>query len=251
MSTARETAVSMRGQLTSPEDDFSVTVHDTTFPTEGFSDAESRLFESQFNQLLADLNSSTLTQVLSQRQNTIANVAAYAKQELDGKVFGGINAGDNEIGFSELRPGHILQSDDGTVRNDWYFDPSSDSQSSGPWYNWIGDPDSSGNGGSFSVNEDQVSVVVAFADQSDGQSVISGLDVQSWGRNMDMLPHDLNSARLRDNSTEVQMRELPTLIARDGNNIQAALRFDREVERQPRFFGVTFGLGSFLNSQDY
>jgi len=243
--------VEMQSQLTSPAEDFSVTVHDTTFPTEALSSQESRLFESQFNQLLADLDSSVFSQILSQRSNTIANVAAYAKQELDGKVFGGINAGDNEIGFSELRPGHIYEDDDGNRQNDWYFDPSTDSNSSGPWYNWIGNPDGSGSGSAYNVNEDQVSVVLAFTDQSNGQSVVSGLNVQQWGRNMDMLPHDLNSARLSDNDTGVQVRELPTLIARDGNDIQATLRFDRDAERQPRFFGVTFGLGSFLNSEDY
>ena len=243
MSVSDNRMVEMRSQLTSPEDDFSVTVHDTTFPTEGLSDQEARLFESQFNQLLADLDSSVLAKILSQRSNTIANVAAYAKQELDGKVFGGINAGDNEIGFSELRPGHIYNDSSGTRQNDWYYQPGSTG-----WSDWIGDGTS---GNNYSVNEDQVSVVLAFVDQDEGQSVVSGLNVQSWGRNMDMLPHDLNSSRVRDNDTDVQVRELPTLIARDGNNLHIRLRYDRDVERQPRLFGVTFGLGSFLNSEDY
>lgn len=240
---ARDMDVDITQQLQQPSSDFSVTVHDTTFPTEAFDQDEAEIFNSQLNQLIADLDSSVLTDILLRRQDIIANVAGYAKQELDGKIFGGINAGDNEVGFSELRPGHIYSDSSGTIQNDWYFQPGSTG-----WVDWVGDGTSANN---YTVNEDQVSVILAFVDQDPGQSVISGLNVQSWGRNMDMLPHDLNTLRLRDNDADLQVRELPTMIARDGNEIHTRLRADRDVERQPRYYGLTFGLGSFLNSEDY
>lgn len=226
-----------------PQDDFSVTVHDTTFPTESFSPDEAEIFQAQFDQLVSGLNSSVLQEILLNRQDIIANAAAFAKNDLDGKVFGGINAGDAEMGFSELRPGHIFNDSTGTRQNDWYFDPGTTG-----WVDWIGNGTS---GNNYDVSEDQVSVVLALADMDETQSVISGFNVQEWGRNMDMLPHDMNSLRFRDNDNELQVKELPTLMARDGNNIHARLRFDRNVERQPRLFGITFALGDFLNSEDY
>jgi len=227
-----------------PEDQFSVTVHDTTFPTEAFDADEAEIFQSQFEQLVTGLESSALREILMKRQEIIANAAAFAKQDIDGKVFGGINAGDAELGFSELRPGHIRSDpSDGSSQNDWFHTPSGTG-----WRDWIGDGSSEKN---YDVSENQVSVVLAFVDQSSGESPISGLNTQEWGRNMDMLPHDLSSLRLRDNDSDLQIRELPTMIAREGNTIHTRLRYDRVVQRQPRYFGVTFGTGEFLNAEDY
>jgi hypothetical protein len=243
MSARTNMMVDLTSKLTAPDSDFTVTVHDTTFPAEAFSQDEAEVFNSQFNQLIASVNSSTLSNILVNRQDVIANAAAYAKQELDGKVFGGINAGDNEVGFSMLRPGHIRADPaNGNAVNDWEYQPGSTG-----WSDWIGD----GSSNNYQVNEDQVSVVLAFVDQDPGTSAISGLNIDQWGRNMDMLPHDLNGLRVRDNDTEVQVKELPTMIARDGNDIYARLRYDSDVERQPRLYGITFGLGSFLNTEDY
>lgn len=239
---ARQTMLDMTGTLTNPGGNFEVTVHDGEFPTLSFTDSEASLFETQFNDLIADFDSSLLTQMFSQRQEAVAKAATFAKQEIDGKVFGGINAGDNEIGFDVLRPGQIrAEPGTGDPINDWYYEPSSSG-----WNDWIGDD----SGNAYNVGEDQVTVVLGFIDQ-DVSTEISGLDVQQFGRNMDMLPHDLNDARLMDNETEQMATNLPTLIAQDNDSIHIQLRHDRVQESQPRLVGVTFGLGAFLNTQDY
>lgn len=243
MSNARNRVVNVASTLTNPGGNFELTVHDGEFPTQAFTDNEANLFESQFNDLLSDLDSSILTQVLSQRQEVIGKAAAFAKQEIDGKVFGGINAGDNEIGFDMLRPGQIrADPSSGNAENDWYFQPGSTG-----WNDWIGDGSSANN---YLVGEDQVTVVFGFVDQ-DVSTEISGLNVQQFGRNMDMLPHDLNDARLMDNENELQYQSLPTLMAQDNDEIHIQLRHDRDTESQPRLLGVTFGLGAFLNTPDY
>lgn len=229
--------------LTNPGGNFEVTVHDDEFPTQAFTDSEATLFETQFNDLIADMDSSVITNVLVQRQEAIAKAATFAKQEIDGKVFGGVNAGDNQIGFDILRPGQIRADPaNGNPVNDWYFDPSSTG-----WNDWIGDGTAAHN---YSVGEDQVTVVLGFIDQ-DVSTEVSGLNVQQFGRNMDMLPHDLNDARLMDNKNEIMMQNLPTLIAQDNDDIHIRLRHDRQKESQPRLLGITFGLGAFLNNQDY
>lgn len=228
--------------LRSPPGTFEVSVHDKTFATESFTQTESDLFATQFNSLIAGLDSSQVQQILASRSDTIAQAATYAKKELDGKVFGGINAGDNEVGFSILRPGQIRADPaTGDAENDWYYDPSGTG-----WQNWIGNDGAN----DYSMTEDQVNVVFGFMDQ-DVDTPVSGLNVETFGRNMDMLPQDLNDMRLRDNDTEQQVQELPTLIASDNDDIHCRLRYDRDVESQPRFLGVSFGLGAFLNEEDY
>lgn len=235
-------SLNLMDTLQNPGGNFELAVHDDEFPTEAFNTGEAELLERQLNALFADMDSAMMTQALKQREEAIAKVATFAKQELDGKVFGGINAGDNQIGVSILRPGHIRADPaTGNAENDWYFDPGTTG-----WTDWIGD----GGANNYSVGEDQVSVVFGFVDQ-DVSSEVSGINVEEFGRNMDMLPHDTNGARLRDNETEVQYTSLPTLVAQDNDQVHVKIRADRDVESQPRLFGLTFALGGFLNSEDY
>lgn len=246
--------LNLASTLQSTPNTFEITAHDDTFPTISFNQDEAELFERQFNDLISEMGSSVLSQsFLKERENIIANTAAFAKQELDDKVFGGINAGDNQIGFSMLKPGHIYRDSGNTLHNDWYFEPGvtggttwSDNQSGGKWVDWIGD----GSSNNYTVGEDQVSVVLGFVDQ-DVSTEVSAINVDEFGRNMDMLPTDMNNARLMDNDTEQQAVALPSLIAQDNDNVHIKLRYDKQVESQPRLFGVTFGLGSFLNTEDY
>jgi len=246
----RSVQLDIANTLRNPGGNFGLTVHDGEFPTQSFTDNEAKLFEKQFNDLIADFDSSLVTEVFAQRQQSIAKAASFAKQEIDGKVFGGINAGDNQIGFDILRPGHIRSqpgSGDGSPDfNDWYYTPGS-----AGWNDWIGGDGAGGTDGSaYTVGEDQVFVVVAFMDQ-DVTSEVSGINVEQFGRNMDMLPHDLNNARLMDNENEQMIQNLPTLIGQDNDQVRMRLRHDRVQESQPRLLGVTFGLGAFLNTEDY
>lgn len=232
-----------RDTLRSPGDQFRVSAHDKNFPTEPFDDTEATLLQQQLNDLVADLESSTLAKIVQQRQEIVAKVATLAKHDLEAKNFGGINAGDNEIGFSVLRPGHIRRdSGTGNIVNNWFFTPGATG-----WVDWIGN----GAANNFAVDEDQVVLVLALVDQEGASSEISGVNVDTFGRNMDMLPRDVNSLRLMDNDTEVQVVQLQTLVGQEADEVHARLRFDRDVERQPRLFGFTFGLGRFMNIEDY
>lgn len=228
--------------LQNPGGQFEVTAHDDTFPTEAFDRDEASLFNQQLNDLIADIPSSTISQVIKQREQAIAQVAALAKHDIDGNNFGGLNAGDNEVGFSILRPGHIRRDPSGNMQNDWFFQPNSTG-----YVDWIGD----GAGNNFIVNEDQVVVVLGLIDQEATPTPISGFNVEDFGRNMDMLPRDLNAMRLQDNDTEVQVRQLETLIGQEEDEVHCQLRYDRQVERQPRLLGFTFAKGRFLNQEDY
>lgn len=235
--------VSIASTLRNPGSQFEVSAHDGPFPTSSFDSDEAKLFEQQLNDLIADLDSSILQELIVQRQDTIAKTAALAKHDLEIKNFGGINANDNEMGFSLLRPGHIRRDPaTGNIVNDWYFEPDSTG-----WNDWIGD----GANNNFAVDEDQVLLVLALVDQETAPTEISGLNVEDFGRNMDMLPRDINMMRTQDNENDLQVKQMQTLIGQEQDEVHARLRFDRVVERQPRPFGFTFSLGRFLNREEY
>lgn len=240
--------VNITGTLTNPGGKFELTAHDGAFPVEAFDQEEAELFESQLNTLIANMDSSVLTQLINQRQETIARVATLAKAEIDGKTFGGINAGDNEIGFSVLRPGHILETGGSAIvtdSDDWYADPAG----STGWVDWIGDGTT--NKTLTSGANEQLVLALAFVDQSSNQTEVSGINVDTFGRNMDMLPLDLNDAKLQDNENDLSVAPLPALVGQENDDVYIKLRFDRDVERQPRLFGFNFSLGSQLNTEDY
>jgi len=235
--------LNLTSTLQNPGGSFRVSAHDDQFPTEGFDQSEASLFEEQMNSLIAGVTSKEIAQVLQNRQQTIAKAAALAKDDIDGNNFGGLNAGDNEIGFSPLRPGHIRRDPNtGNVVNDWFFDPGATG-----YVDWIGD----GAGNNMILNEDQVVLVLGVVDQELSPTPIQGFNVQDFGRNMYMLPRDLNDMRLQDNDTEVQVKEVETLIGQEGDEVHCRLNFDENVERQPRLLGFTFAKGRFLNQESY
>lgn len=238
-------------ELTSPSE-FALQSQGKDFPVEGLGDREAELLTEQLNTLIATFDSEMVTQFINQRQEAIARTASFAKTQFDEKLFGGINAADNEIGLSMLRPGQIRAStgNDGShpgtsagdVINDWYFTPNS----SGAFEDWIG---TSGN--PYTINEDEVVLVLGFIEDSQQPSEFSAINVQSFGRNVDMLPLDVNDARIMDNETGQQIVPMPSLIGQDQDSVHIRAYPDRQVERQPRLLGFTFGLGSFLNTESY
>jgi len=234
--------ISLKGDAKSPPSEFTVRAQQKKFPTSSLNNEEASILQTQMNQLMAPLESSELENITKDRAQSVAFTAAFAKQVFDEKRFGGVNAQDNEIGVSPLRPGHIrADPSTGNAQNDWYYQPGSTG-----WNDYIGD----GSTNNYTVTEDQVSIVFALVDQ-DTSTEISGVNVDSFGRNVDMLPQDMNDSRLMDNETEQMVMALPTLIAQENDDIHIRLRHDRDTESQPRLFGFTFGLGSFLNTEDY
>lgn len=235
--------LSVANAARNPGSSFQVDVHDGRFPTVGLDREEAQLLERQLNDLLLGLDSSVEIQLLKQREDVIGKTAAFAKQVFDEKMFGGIDAGDNEVGFSPLRAGQLQTGTNTSDRNTWYFDPGSTG-----WSDWIGDGTSSGN---LTVQDDQVILLLGFTDMGSGPTEISGINVQQFGRNMDMLPHDLSKVRQKDNKNEQQVAPLPTLIGQENDEVHIRLRYDRDVERIPRAIGFTFGLGTFLNQEEF
>lgn len=241
-STARNLTVDLANAARSPSSTFAIRTQNRDFSTEPLTDDEAGLFETQFNTLINDFDSQLLSQLFQERSQDIADVAALSKNLFDEKMFGGINADDNEVGFDVLRPGHIrADPSSGSAENDWYFEPGSTG-----WNDWIGD----GSSNNYTVSEDQVILVLGFMDQ-DKSTEVSGFNVQEFGRNVNMIPKDLNDARTFDNKNELMIQSLPAMVGTELDDVHIRLRHDRVSESQPRLLGITFGVGSYMNTEDY
>lgn len=228
--------------LTNPESTFSIRTQNKEFNTEAFDSEEAALFEEQFNALIADFDSRMLTELFADRANIIAHAATHAKQEHDEKRFGGINASDNEIAFDVIRPGHILSSTNHDDENEWKFDPGS-----ADWNDWIGDGTSSND---YTVDADQTILVLGFMDL-DSMSEVSAINVDRFGRNVDMLPKDLHDARVTDNENDILVQALPTLVGTENDRVHIRLRHDVQTESEPRLLGINFGVGNYMNTEEF
>jgi len=265
---AGDKKVNLASTVRNASDPFSIRTQNKDFGVHPFSSSEADLFESQFNTFLNDIDSRIVTDILIQREDEIALAAAYAKNQFDEKLFGGINAADNEIGFDILRPGHIRADPaDGEVQNDWFYEHTDG------WNDWIGDGTSDND---YSIDEDQVVVVLGVVDsgvliveEEDGTintferenyTATSGINVDRFGRNVDMLPKDMNSGKIPDNDNSLLTQSIPTMIGADRDRVHLRLRSDvpaaledanASVYSEPRLVGVTFGVGSYMNQEDF
>lgn len=240
-----------------PASTFSIRTQNRDFKTEGLTDEEAELFEQQFNILINDFDTRHLTSLYKQREEQISDTAGLAKSQFDEKLFGGINAADNEIGFDVLRPGHIRADPaDGSIINNWKFEvyesggtPSTDypSVEGTGWHDFIGAGTSDTD---YSIDEDQVAVILGFMDQA-GDTGISGINVERFGRNVDMIPKDLNDARTLDNENELAIQALPTLVGTERDRVHIRIRADETGVYEPRLVGFTFGVGSYMNNEEF
>lgn len=279
-----------------PSDVFSIRTQNKDFSTVPLASDGANLLNEHFNVFINDFDSRMLSEMYSQRATNIAEVAAFSKNQFDEKLFGGVNAADNEIGFDVLRPGHIRSApstalnvaDDptaadgefietGSTLNTWKvevveeggYDTTDEASARGSvesnpentiildgegWHDWIGDGTSDGD---YTVDEDQVVLVLGVVDSTDQDqnesagSQVSGLNVQRFGRNVDMLPKDLNDSKLVDNENGLYVQALPTLVGSDRDRVHARFRVDEPGVYEPRLVGFTYGVGSYMNQEDF
>lgn len=288
--------INLQDDARNPSSVFSIRTQNKDFNTVPLTSNGASLLNEHFNVFVADLDSRLLNEIYAQRATNIAETAAFSKQEFDEKLFGGINASDNEIGFDVLRPGHIRSApatavnvadsptaadgefiETGQTINTWKvevveegtYDTTDEASARASvdvdpeealvvegtgWYDWIGDGTSDGD---YTVDEDQVILALAFVDQtspdqnSSAGTEISGINVERMGRNVDMLPKDLNDATLTDNENDIFIQSLPTMVANDRDRVHIRLRADSPGVYEPRIAGFTFGVGSYMNREDY
>lgn len=269
-----EYQVNLEPEVTSPDDVFSIRTQNRDFTTYNLSSDEAALFDAQFNTLINQFDSQMTTELFAQRSTIIGNTAALAKQQFDEKMFGGINAGDNEIAFDVIRPGHVRADPaDGSIVDNWYYEH----EESG-YHDWIGDGTSSND---YAVDEDQVTLVLGMMDtgteihylddegdvediQYIDESFVSGINVDRFGRNVDMLPKDLRDLQNEDNRNDTQIASLPAVVATDRDRVHVRLESDIPpaledevaednvaIYSQPRLLGITFGVGSWMNTEEY
>lgn len=271
---AGELTIPLQDAVQSPNRVFSVRTQNRDFNTEAFDSNEAALLEEQFNTLVNDFDSRLLSEMYLQRRSILAQAGAHSKQIFDEKRFGGINAGDNEIAFDVIRPGHIrADPSDGTILNTWEinFDSLDETDvDDGGWIDWVGDGTSAND---YTVDEDEVVVVLGLQELEEpsggeGPSV-TGINVDRFGRNVDMLPKDTHTLGTTDNENDAKVQALPAMIGTENDRVHLRLQVpaldgldsgaDADfgtagVAPDPIYLrpvGVTYGVGAFMNREAF
>jgi len=221
------------------------------FATTPLTPDERELFEAQYAELFFP-PWSVERRFIDSRKDKVLQALEVAKNALDDRRFGGINAGDNEIGMSVIRPGHVGLCRDGTYTNaeadnTWRWVKTA----SAPGYNtgfdtWIHSPTHDTN--PFVVHKDCFIFPMYIVEES-ASPKLQTIKI-NVGRT-DILYYDVSACRLRDPQTGISLIPLPTMYWGPNTDVKIAVQAKEAGTLEIRLGGFTFALGSFLDATTY
>jgi len=212
---------------------------------------EREIFDTQFRELFYP-PWSLERQYIQSKYDIIIQALEVAKNALEDRRFGGFNAGDNEIGMSPIRPGHVGLCHDGTYTNaeadntwKWIKSASKPSYNTG-FDTWIHSPTSDTT--AFSVHKDCFILPLYIVEESASPKLQTiKIDV---GRT-DILYYDVSACRIRDAKTGISLIPLPTMFWGPNTDVLVAVQAKEAGTLEIRLGGFTFALGSFLDATTY
>lgn len=213
---------------------------------------EMGLFTAQWNELFLPSWNLERRYINEKLNSVVLPGIQAAKNALDEKTFGGFNAGNNEIGISPIRPGHV-----GLVHSATIVVAEADQvwrwarNTAAPGYNvgyenWIHSPTTATT--SFQVYRDEFVLPMYIVEEAASPKIQSvKLNI---GRT-DILYYDVAANRIRDNVTGISLIPLPTTFWLPETDALIALQCTCAGTIAPRLGGFTVALGSFLDGTTY
>lgn len=178
----------------------------------------------------------------------IAGIQA-AKNSLDERKFGGLNAANSEIGISPIRPGHVGLVNGVPPEADnvwkWKHDCIKEAQAVG-FENWIHSPTAPTT--AYSVPEDMFIIPMYILEENCSPRIQTvKLDI---GRS-NILHYDVCACRIRDYTSGINLIPLPAMFWNELVDIFVALGFKMNGTTEPRLGGFTVATGQLLNATYY
>lgn len=172
-----------------------------------------------------------------------------AKNALDERKFGGLNAANSELGISMIRPGHVGLVN-GTVPEadnvwKWKHDCVKSAQGVG-LENWIHSPTTATT--AYSIPE-ELFIIPLYIVEENCSPRIQTLKMDIGRANI--LYYDVCACRLRDYQSGYNLIPLPTTFWGPEVDVLVALQHKMNGTTEPRLGGFTVGQGWFLNSSNY
>lgn len=172
-----------------------------------------------------------------------------AKNALDEKKFGGLNAANTEIGISPIRPGHVglVNGTDPEANQVWKWKHDCLKASNGVGFeNWIHSPTSATT--AFAVHENAFIIPLYVVEENCSPRIQTiKMDI---GR-ANILYYDVAACRLRDYQSGVNLIPLPTTFWSPEEDVLVALQHKMNGTTEPRLGGFTVAEGTFLDASTY
>lgn len=187
---------------------------------------------------------------INSRWGLVQGFIEAAKNALDELAFGGFNAGNQEIGISAIRPGHVGLVESAACESNnvwaWKHDCLGIVNAVG-LENWIHSP--AGATTAFQISDHEAVFPMYIVEENCSPKIqVVKMDI---GRT-NVLHYDVAACRMSDAANGgLTLIPLPTTFWLPNADVFMALGFKRAGFVEPRLGGFTIGEGVFLNATNY
>ena len=225
-----------------------LTIQNATFAETALTPEEQTLWQTQYNELWYQPWSFERSFLNSRRAVIDAGIRA-AKNALDERKFGGLNAANSEIGISTIRPGHVglVNGVDPEADNVWKWKHDCIKSANAVGFeNWIHSPTAPTT--AFSVCDDSFIIPLYIVEENCSPRIQTvKMDI---GR-ANILHYDVAACRMRDYQSGVNLIPLPTTYWAPEMDVLVALGHKMNGTTEPRLGGFCVAEGQFLDATYY
>ena len=223
-------------------------IQGATFAETALTGEEEALFNAQWASLFC-APWSYERRFIDSRMNVVKAGVRAAKNALDERKFGGINAANSEIGLSMIRPGQVGLVEGATPESNnvwkWKHDCVQATNGVG-CENWIHSPTAAAT--AFAVTDDSFFIPLYIFDENCCPRIQTvKLNI---GRS-NILYYDVCASRIRDYVSGMNIIPLPTTFWGPNDDILIALQHKMNGTTEPRLGGFCIAEGQFLNASTY
>lgn len=223
-------------------------IQNATFAETELTGEEQAIFDAQWRSLFCPPWSFERQFINSKMDVVHAGVRA-AKNALDERKFGGLNAASSELGISMIRPGHVGLVNGNVPESNqvwkWKHDCVKATNAVG-FENWIHSPTTATT--AFSVHQDSFIIPLYIIEENCCPRIQTiKMDI---GR-ANILYYDVAASRLRDYISGTNLIPLPTTFWAPEIDVLVRLQHKMNGTTEPRLGGFTVAEGQFLDASTY
>lgn len=209
----------------------------STITTAKMNPVEENMFNAQYDNALVTVDADE-RRILQDRKLFVKNFVEAMKDHFKA-AFGGYQAADTEVGMSFIRPGHVGF----TATRTWAVTIAS----STAYQDWVA---SSGSPLSTGGTDGDAGLVAFYLKSFATAPKISEILVKGVGRN-EFIPTDVRSIALGDNTNQVPIIPIPTLMSLPKESLHIRIKGDTVGDDIVALGGFMVGLGRYLKKETY